>query len=153
MNNAEIIHRFYSAFAYGDALAMIALYDDQIKFQDPAFGILSGDQAKSMWQMLVRPGVEISFSDVEADAKTGRANWVATYEFGPEKRKVTNRIHAEFEFRDGKIIRHTDSFNLWKWSAQAFGWKGVVLGWTSFMKRKVQETANARLRMFMDKKP
>ena len=39
---------------------------------------------------------------------------------------VLNRIDARFTFRDGKIIRHEDSFDLWKWAGQALGMKGKL---------------------------
>jgi len=54
----------------------------------------------------------------------------------------------QFLFQDGKIIKQTDSFDIWKWSRQAFGWKGFLLGWTSFMKKKIQMQANKSLRAF-----
>ena len=45
---------------------------------------------------------------------------------------------ATFEFEDGKIIKHTDDFDLWKWTKQALGFLGYLLGWSSFMKNKIQ---------------
>ena len=40
---------------------------------------------------------------------------VATYTFSATGRTVVNRIRARFDFRDGKIVRHVDSFDLWRW--------------------------------------
>ena len=65
-------------------------------------GLRSGDQS----------GVEISFSGIEADDKTGRAHWEAIYNFSETGRRVHNKIDARFEFRDDKIIRHADTFDL-----------------------------------------
>ena len=45
-----------------------------------------------------------------------------------------------------------DTFNLYDWSKQAFGLKGVVLGWTPFFKNKVQQQALSSLRSFQRKK-
>ena len=38
---------------------------------------------------------------------------------------------------DGKIIKHTDIFDLWEWSKQALGVSGYLLGWSGFMKNKI----------------
>lgn len=151
MGNKEIIEAFYTAFAKADSQTMVSLYHDEIKFSDPAFGPLNGDQAKNMWRMLVRPGVDIQFSNVQSSGNKGSADWVAVYTFSATGRTVTNKIHAEFEFRDGKIIRHNDTFNMWRWSMQALGFKGLLLGWTFLLRNKVRETANAQLRKFTEK--
>jgi len=151
MSNTQIIEAFYTAFANADSQSMVNLYDDEIKFSDPAFGPLNGEQAKNMWRMLVRPGIDIQFSNVQSAGNKGSADWVAGYTFSPTGRTVTNKIHAEFEFRDGKIIRHNDTFNMWRWSAQALGFKGLFLGWTYLLRNKVRENANAQLRKFTEK--
>lgn len=145
----DLIHTFYTAFANADSEGMIRCYHDQIRFEDPAFGILHGDDAKKMWRMLVRPGIQITLSNVKSNATTGRADWIAEYEFGKTKRHVVNRIHAEFEFKDGKIIKHTDHFDFWKWSRQALGISGLLLGWTPWMKKKVRSQVLARLKAFV----
>jgi hypothetical protein len=54
---------------------------------------------------------------------------------------VINRIRAEFFFKDGLIIRHTDDFDIWKWSKQALGIPGHLLGWTGYMQKKINENA------------
>jgi hypothetical protein len=75
---------------------------------------------------------------------------VATYNFSKTNRKVINIINATFEFKDGLIIKHNDTFDLWKWSSQAFGLKGFLLGWTGFMQRKIQEQARIALGKFQN---
>jgi ketosteroid isomerase-like protein len=152
MSNSEIIESFYSAFANADAEKMVHHYHEDIKFSDPAFGPLNGEQAKNMWRMLVRPGVEVIFSNVKSEGNKGSADWQATYIFTSTGRKVVNRIYAEFEFRDGKIYRHNDKFNFWNWSRQALGFSGLILGWSWMLRNKVREQANAQLRKFSEKR-
>lgn len=153
MTNAQIIEAFYEAFARGDAEAMNACYHDDIAFEDPAFGPLKGERAKAMWEMLLSSGAspKISFSDVQASGDTGSAKWVAEYAFGPQKRPVVNKIVASFVFADGKIIKHTDDFDLWKWSSQALGMPGKLLGWSPIIRNKVRKTVHERLDKFMAK--
>ncbi|MGZ5191556.1 MAG: nuclear transport factor 2 family protein, partial [Flavisolibacter sp.] len=121
---------------------------------DPAFGKLHGEKAKNMWRMLLsrNKNIQISFSDIHANEKDGVAKWQAIYNFGPTGRKVVNNIKAHFEFADGKIIRHTDDFDIWKWSKQALGWKGLILGWSPLLRNKIKKQANLSLERFMKNK-
>lgn len=155
MNRSDIIYKFYDAFAAADAETMVSYYHDQVEFEDPAFGKLSGEDAKNMWRMLIersRGEIKISFDDVRATENSGSAQWKAEYYYGPQKRKVINNISAEFEFVDGKIIRHHDHFNLWKWSRQALGLPGYMLGWTSFLKNKIQKQTGKLLKSYSAKR-
>jgi len=151
LSNRELILKFYSSFAAGNAEEMVSVYSDDIHFRDPAFGDLYGKDAKDMWRMLLKNSkgdLKISFSDVQAGDKNGSANWIATYTFSKTGRHVINKIHASFEFSNGKIIRHVDSFDLWKWSRQALGLSGMLLGWTPFMKNKINSQAKALLKKY-----
>ncbi len=152
MTNQEIITDFYNAFSRGDYQSMQQHYHDEIIFYDPAFGELKGEEAKKMWQMLIeRSGgkISIQFSNVTADDKVGSAHWEAKYIFRQTGRKVHNRIDAKFEFKDGKISRHTDHFNLWKWSRQALGLSGWLLGFTGVFRNKLQHQTKTLLKKYM----
>lgn len=148
MDNKSIIEKFYSSFAKADAEGMVSCYHDDIQFEDPAFGVLHGEDAKKMWRMLIKSSkgqIDITYSDVQADEHTGSAHWVAKYVFSKTGRNVVNRISAQFEFKDGKIIKHTDTFDIWKWASQALGAPGKLLGWSSFMKNKIRKTTTGLL--------
>jgi len=154
MNNTNLITEFYTSFANQNYKEMIACYHHDIEFNDPAFGTLKGDQAKAMWQMLIERSegkLKVVFSDVQADAQTGSAHWEAFYVFSKTGRNVHNKIDARFEFKDGKIFRHHDHFNLWKWSSQALGASGFLLGYTSFFKNKLQKQTRKLLTDYMQR--
>jgi ketosteroid isomerase-like protein len=151
--NEELIKKFYTALANQDATIMASCYHTNIVFQDPVFGILRGKEASKMWQMLIensKGNLKIVLSNVISTTNSGSATWVATYNFSKTNRKVINIINATFEFKDGLIIKHNDTFDLWKWSSQAFGLKGFLLGWTGFMQRKIQEQARISLGKFQN---
>lgn len=153
--NADIITKFYTAFQQLDYKTMNSCYNDDIVFNDPAFGILKGDEAKAMWQMLCRNAKDFSltFSNIQIlDDEYATCNWTATYTFSKTGRKVVNNIKAHMMLKDGKIIEHSDAFKLSKWAAQALGFKGVLLGWTGFMKRKIQQNARKNLIGFIEGK-
>jgi len=148
MNNNETIERFYSAFANGDVEGMVGCYHNDVVFQDPAFGRLEGDRAVQMWRMLLsrkKDNTKINHTNVQATQDLGSAEWRAEYQYGPKNRNVINHVGAKFKFKDGKIIEHIDTFDLWKWTKQAIGLPGYLLGWTSFMKSKIQKTTNKQL--------
>lgn len=154
MENERIIRQFYESFARHDADAMVECYADEVEFSDPAFGSLKGADAKNMWRMLVERGggnIKIEFSNVHADAQKGSADWTADYLFSKTGRKVINEIHAAFEFKDGKIIRHTDTFDIWKWSRQALGPVGLLFGWSSALQNKIRQNAHQSLREYSER--
>lgn len=143
------------AFQKLDYQGMNSCYSNDIVFNDPAFGLLRGDEAKSMWEMLCKNAKDFSltFSNIQLlDEEYATCNWVATYTFSKTGRKVVNNIKAFMRLKDGKIIEHSDGFKLSKWAAQALGFKGALLGWTGFMKRKIQQNARKNLIAFIEKK-
>ncbi len=152
MDNKELIQKFYTAFQNMDAEAMTECYHDDVAFTDPAFGALQGARAKAMWTMLCgrSKDLKVEFSGIEADKNFGKAHWEAWYTFSQTGRKVHNIIDATFEFKDGKIIKHTDVFNLKRWAGQAMGFKGMLLGGTGFFKKKLHAQTNKLLDKFMD---
>lgn len=153
--NTEVITKFYTAFQNRDHQTMNSCYSDDIVFSDPAFGFLRGDEVKYMWEMLCTNAKDfsLSFSNiVMVDEEYANCNWVASYTFSKTGRKVVNHIKAYMKLKDGKITEHSDAFKLSKWAAQALGFKGALLGWTGFMKRKIQNNARKNLIAFIERK-
>lgn len=151
----SIIENFYRAFDNLDAESMIDCYHKDIKFEDPAFGVLKGEKVKNMWRMLCHSqkgkDFKVKASNIVYNNMKGTADWEAYYTFSKTGRKVHNVINAEFEFKDGKIINHFDQFDLYKWSKQALGSKGLLLGWTTFFKKKLNTQTNKLLSEFEKK--
>jgi ketosteroid isomerase-like protein len=150
--NAELISRFYSAFAAGDHGTMAACYADDATFSDPVFEELSADEVRAMWRMFCTGGndIETTFRDVAADDSSGSAKWDAIYAFPKTGRRVHNKIDASFRFRDGKIAEHTDDFDLYRWTRMALGPVGVLLGWSPLVKGQVRAQAKNQLARFRD---
>ena len=149
--NAELLQRFYDAFARRDAEAMARCYTDEVVFEDPAFGELRGEEARGMWRMLCARAQDLTItaSAIEADDVRGSAQWDALYTFTQTGRKVHNAIDARIAFRDGLIAEHRDRFDFWRWSRQALGPPGLLLGWTPLLRNKVRKQARANLARFM----
>ncbi len=151
MNNGDILNSFYSAFQRKDYRSMQASYHDEATFTDPVFGELNAMEVRAMWEMLLKASkdLRIDFSNVEVTNDNGRCHWEAWYTFSKTGRPVHNRIDARFEFRDGKIYRHVDHFDFWRWSRQAIGMPGLLFGWSASLKNKVGDTARRSLEKFM----
>lgn len=145
--NAALVARFYEAFQRRDADAMAACYHADATFSDPVFPDLRGPRVAAMWRMLCASArdLDVRAHDIQADDATGSARWEARYGFGRARRPVHNVIDARFAFRDGRIARHEDSFDLWRWSRMALGPAGVALGWSPMLKARIRADAARRL--------
>lgn len=106
-----------------------------------------------MWRMLTERAsdLRIEASAIEADDTSGKAHWDAFYTFSQTGQKVHNRIDATFAFRNGKIARHTDRFDLRAWAAQALGLKGKLLGWLPPVQNAIRANADKGLRAYIAK--
>ena len=150
--NEEIIQRFYTAFQKLDYKTMQDCYSQDIIFNDPVFGLLQGDEARTMWEMLCKQATKFSltFSDIRLlDDEYATCNWTATYTFSKTGRPVVNNVKAHMRIQDNKITEHTDQFNLYKWCRQALGIPGVLLGWSSLLQNKIRKQARTNLRKFI----
>ncbi|WP_115462954.1 nuclear transport factor 2 family protein [Winogradskyella aurantiaca] len=151
----NIIHKFYTAFNNLDAEGMVACYHDDVYFKDPAFGVLTGIKAKNMWRMLVESqknkDFSVYFDSIKLDNEKGSAHWEAKYTFSQTGRPVHNIMEANFEIKEGQIIKHVDHFNLHRWAKQAFGFKGALIGGTGYFKNKLQQRTNKLLAQYEKK--
>ncbi len=129
---------------------MGACYGPTVAFQDPVFTV-AGWRARAMWRMLCERGqdLRVSVGAIAGDAVAGSARWEAWYTFSATGRQVHNVITAHFEFADGRILRHTDRFDLYRWAAQALGIKGLLLGWAPPVQRAIRRQAARSLDAFI----
>ncbi len=159
MNPNEItLTKFYRAFAELDADTMTACYAEDASFEDPAFSLKERSQIGGMWHMLCdatrqsRGDWELDFNAIEADEYAGKAHWEARYRFTATDRKVHNIIDANFTFTpSGLIASHRDSFDFWRWSRQALGFGGLILGWAPYFRKQVRAQTLAALTRYLAK--
>jgi hypothetical protein len=150
-DNKALIERFYAAFAVRDAATMAACYAPAASFVDPVFD-LHGAEIGAMWAMLCERGADLRVEarDIAADRERGEAHWEAWYTFSGTGRPVHNVIDATFAFDDdGRIFRHQDTFDLWRWSRMALGARGAALGWTRTAKKAIRAQARKGLDAWM----
>lgn len=148
--NEQLIRDFYAAFARKDGAAMGACYAPAVRFSDPVFGALAGDQARAMWAMLTgrSKDLDVRLTRAAAGDRDGTAAWEAFYTFSTG-RKVHNVIEARFVFTGGRIVEHHDRFDLYKWTRMALGLPGIVLGWSPIIQGRVRAEAAVGLTKFM----
>jgi hypothetical protein len=151
MNNEKLLKDFYTCFKNRDAAGMARCYHPQIEFSDPVFPNLKGNEVGAMWSMLIARGKEtqITFGEIIANETEGSCKWEAIYPYGPKRRRVHNVVTSHFRFQDGKIIKQTDRFDLWKWLSMALGPSGTLLGWSGLLKNKVRALAARSLKDYL----
>lgn len=151
----HVLERFYGAFSKRDPLVMGACYHRDAHFSDPVFPDLNRAGVQAMWAMLLKGGgdLRIAYRVVEAGEDRGRVQWEAWYTFSTTGRKVHNIVASEFTLKEGLILVQQDRFDLWRWSRQALGLPGVLLGWTPLVRNKVRAMAAKRLERAMQPGP
>jgi hypothetical protein len=156
----QLIDRFYRAFTALDTDTMAACYAEDATFDDEAFSLNGRTEIAGMWRMLATAvrkqqaagsgDWKLAYSSVRADTSRGQAHWEAYYLFSATNRQVHNIIDADFVFNaHGLIAKHRDRFDFWRWSRQALGTPGLLLGWSPFLKAKVRQRAADNLRNFL----
>jgi len=153
----QTLRRFYDAFARLDADTMAACYAPDARFDDEAFSLRGAREVGGMWKMLCSATQakgaavwKLDYRDIEADAAAGKAHWDAHYLFSATGRIVDNAIDSRFTFTpEGLIATQRDRFDFWRWSRQALGAPGLLLGWSPMLKKKVRATAAANLQAFL----
>lgn len=143
----EALVQFYDALARRDGETLSTMYSDTATFRDPVFH-LRGKQIGLMWIGLLRRARDFSVSYTIAQAGPGRGvvEWTARYLFGGQ-RPVVNVILSEIELEDGRIVSQTDRFDFRRWSAQALGTPGKLLGRYGWFRRVVSRRAARGLRL------
>jgi len=152
-SNQALLEKFYKALQSRDADTIAECYRPEAEFTDEVFRNLKGPEVTSMWRMLFgRSGdFAMEYRDIKAGPESGSGHWDATYTFSSSGRKVLNRIDSAFQFKDGLIFQQRDTFNFWKWSRQALGTTGLLLGWLPPFQKNVQKRSRGLLANFMKK--
>lgn len=147
----HVLERFYSAFAQRDWAVMGECYHADARFSDPVFPALDAIGAGAMWKMLLTSGTDlrIIYTIISANESGGLVRWEAWYTFSRTKRPVHNIITSTFTLKDGLILVQQDKFDFWRWSRQALGITGLLLGWSPMVRNKVRAAAAAGLRKAM----
>ena len=156
-DHEQTIANFYTAFARLDADRMAQCYAEDAVFEDEVFSLKGKREVMGMWRMLCdavrekgRDDWKLDFGDVASNGDAGQAHWDAHYRFSATNRLVHNSIDARFVFdHKGLIAQHRDSFDFWRWSRQALGTPGTLLGWTPMLRATVRRKANDNLQRYL----
>lgn len=153
MTPTEIVNNFYAAFEQKDSVTMNSFLAENVKFEDPAFGKLEGEDVKYMWQFLTENAKDFSvtFSVDEEKGNKVKANWIAQYTFSATGNKVINHVNSNFELKNGKIIKHKDDFDLKKWVKQSLGSAAGIFGASFMMKNAIQKQSRNYLMKYKAK--
>lgn len=150
-DSGAVLTRFYRAFTARDGDAMAACYAPDVEFSDPVFVGLRGAEAGAMWRMLCGRATDlrIEFTEPVVAGDRGQVHWDAWYTYSATGRQVHNRIEGSFVLRNGLIAVHHDRFDLYRWTRQALGLKGTVLGWLPPVQGAIRRQARTALERYM----
>ena len=149
--NESVALHFWRSLEARDADEMAACYAGDASFEDEVFR-LSGAECGLMWRMLFQGAADLRVRTHPlkvGDNGVAHGTWEAWYTFSATGRRVHNRIQTRLVLRDGKIVDHHDRFPFWRWSRQALGAKGWLLGWTPLVRMAVRRQARKRLDKWM----
>lgn len=151
----RVIRKLYEGIRDKDPAAIRECYHPEATFDDPVFD-LQGASVPAMWHMLCEGGkdMEVSYHSVRFDGRdTGAGQWEASYTFSLTGRRVHNRMRSTFRFKEGRIVAQKDRFDFWRWSRQALGLPGLLLGWTPFLRGRIRKRARGNLDKFLASHP
>ena len=154
--HVDLVRSFYAAFQRRDHRAMAACYAPDAEFHDPVFTDLAGWRVGAMWRMLCERATDLRIELPSVHALPPRRSRRTGKPGTPSPRPVgrcTIAWTASFLFRDGKIHRHTDVFDLYAWARQALGMKGLLLGWAPPVQRAIRAQAARALNAYIEKHP
>jgi hypothetical protein len=142
MTGRDLATRFYRAFRGLDHETMAGCYTSDARFTDPVFDLV-GPEIGTMWRALCSGStdLEIGFDVIDGSDQSALVDWEARYTFPPTGRPVHNRIQTRMALENGLISRQLDQFDFYRWTRQAFGMSGALLGWTPPFKTRVRRGA------------
>lgn len=116
---------FYAAFAARDSATMSSLYAPNVRFHDPLFGNLHGNQVMAMWNAIspaanpyhVKPSAASNPKDLGGGRYQVHVTWEANY--GIYGRAIHNHSETTLVIENGKIVEQRDAWDLHAWAAQA----------------------------------
>lgn len=161
--DVAVARAFYDAFSRHDGESMAQMYDRDARFFDPVFRELDRESVQDMWRMLCRRSkdLRIEYQIVSTDPEGTikgtmegyvTVRWDAYYTFKKTGRKVHNIVTSRLLIKNGKIFSQDDDFDLYRWTRQAFGILGVIVGWTPMFHNKVHAFAISGLKEFRSQK-
>lgn len=139
---AQIVKEFYKALSKGDYQKVNSLYHDDAKYRDEIFD-LRGKEINALWYTATRPEMNLiaHCKSLKVDGDRVTTDWNISYTIDTLNRKVELDETGVFQFQDGKIINHKDSYDFWSWCAQSLGFIGKALGWSQWLKNRVRNQA------------
>lgn len=149
---AQTLERFFTALANRDAQGMAACYAYGARFEDPVFELQGHREIMGRWSLLFdhpAPAADVwtlSFHSLHTLHNRGNARWEPTFVHLPTGRVVHNIVYSQFNFDDdGLITLQRDNFDFWRWARQAYGFLGLMMGWTPLLWDQARTQAHISL--------
>jgi len=127
---AVLLLKFFKAVQTQDVKAIGECYHNDIEYYEPAYGKMTGPRALGYWSFFFSQVKEMQceYDGLKINGDKGTLHIEEWYTWSATGHAVHNLVDCEFDFKDGKIFRHIDNYNLNAWAFQSLGAK--YLGWT-----------------------
>ena len=149
---AQTLERFFAALAERDIDAMAQCYAYGAHFEDPVFELQGHREIMGMWSLLFERRSPLTdtwtldFHSLHTLHNRGSARWEPTFLYRPTGRVVHNIVSSQFSFdEDGLITLQRDNFDFWRWARQAYGFVGLMMGWTPLLWDQARAQADTSL--------
>lgn len=151
-SNEKLIQCYLQALQQQDLPTMQMCYHKSITYEDDLFRELKKGDVPAMWEMRFaeNPVWEVEFKDIQASNDWGRVHWTLTYGHTKNGKPKRRHIVARFTFYEGKILYHSDAFNLYNWVKENQGawWRFLI--WFSPLQYFLRAGAHRKLQRFKE---
>lgn len=152
------VQDFFDALARLDAYALAQCYAPSARFEDAAWSLQGTEAIAAMWEMICddtrRLGADVWRLEclrIRGTRHRCKVDWRLSHRDPATGRLIHQRMESRFLLtRDGRIDFHENRFSLWRWSRQARGLSGWLLGWTPIMRQRVRHDAAQRLDRYLE---
>jgi len=145
--NEQVIAGLFNAYQNRNAVEMASFYSADAVFKDPIFGTVQGEEISKVWQVVhsVTNDLYLHYHIIQAGSSIATANTYLTYNFKHTNRNIKISIKSHFRLANGKIVLQTDEYSMWNWMSQAYGLRGLLLGWNPFIINRARISAKNTL--------
>lgn len=142
---SAVVNRFFESYQRSDWQSMARCYHDKASFSDPIYPDLREENIVYLWfsRLSKHQSIDLQYRVVFADERKAQVEWTAISPFNGKAVKIEGL--STFALWDETIVRHVDEFSFVKWSRQAQGLKGWLLGGSRFYQARVQRSARSQL--------
>jgi len=134
-----LLVKYLQAIKEQDLKTISSCFHEEAEFYEPAYGKLTGPKIAAWWTFFFAQAKEFhsEFDSLKVNGDKATVHSEHWYYWNATGAGVHNLVESEFDFKDGKIFRQIDNYNLNAWAFQAL--ESKFMGWTNKSREAEQE--------------